>query len=224
MSSDLRRDHQLIDDDGTGADLLAPADVVESTTGAPVAEGTSRAIRIHSARLRDEVQLLAVDASDFHHKAQRYDLQSRTQSKARKSIGSLLEELAVERGLSWSDIASLVGVSVAAIRKWRRGGPVTGDNRRAVARLAAFLDLLEELPVEDPGGWMEVPLVEGYSLTAMDVYRHDGGDVALLDYASQRVSVEQVLDQLRPGWRESDRSSFEVVPAADGELALRRRQ
>ena len=128
---------------------------------------------------------------------------------------SLLEELFVQRGLSWSDIARLVGVSVQAVRKWRQLHPITGENRLAVARIAVVLDLLEAVPVQDPVGWLEIPVLPGYSLRHIDLYRDERVDL-LFDLAHLRITPQQALFEVRPDWQEALRLDNEVFDADDG--------
>lgn len=214
----------LLSADGTAADSLASGSRVISTasaTGTTLA--ASRSVRIRAADLRDQVALLASDIDGVHQEAQDYDLQQRAQIKARSAVPALLSELAVDRGMSWSSVARLIGVSVGAVRKWRNDGAATGENRRAVARLAAFLDLLEEFSVQDPAGWLEMPMVDGYTVTASDLYRARM-ELELLDFAAVRASVDDVLSKYDQHWRRSYKTNFEVFEAADGNLAVRRRQ
>ena len=82
------------------------------------------------------------------------DLDVRTTAKARSDSESLLEELATDRGLGWSEISRLCGVSVSAVRKWRGGESPSPDRRRRLARLAAFLDLLEEAGGYKRASWL----------------------------------------------------------------------
>jgi transcriptional regulator with XRE-family HTH domain len=126
--------------------------------------------------------------------------------------------------MGWSDIAEVVGVSVSAIRKWRKGGEASPDSRRKLSRIAALLDVLEDKAlVQDPAAWMEIdlPLDAGYFIRPLDLYL-DGHVAALIDLAEQRQTVAQVLDQVRPNWRGS-RSAFEVFLDTDGERSIRQR-
>ena len=82
--------------------------------------------------LRDETSLLDADVSVNHRSAQLRTLELLTRDRPREDVVSLLEELSTGRGLGWSDIARLVGVTVQAVNKWRRREPATGQNRLAV--------------------------------------------------------------------------------------------
>ncbi|NRQ36620.1 hypothetical protein HII36_33010 [Nonomuraea sp. NN258] len=124
--------------------------------------------------------------------------------------------------MSWADMARLTGVTVSAIRKWRTGGQASAEKRLELARLAAFLDLLEENCIEDPAQWMEVtfPLGEGYAIRPMELYVA-GHKAELLDIACGRRNAADVLDSLDSSWRDARRSNVDVYIGPDGEPALR---
>lgn len=149
-------------------------------------------------------------------------LKKRAAVKARKGVPDLLEELAFVRGMSWSDIARLVGVSISAVRKWRTGGQATPENRKELARLAGFLDLLGEFGIEDPASWMEITmdLPAGYYIRPVELYL-SGHRAELLEIARGHRDAARVLDGIDPAWRDSERSTLEVYTAPDGLPALR---
>jgi transcriptional regulator with XRE-family HTH domain len=191
---------------------------------APSAPSETRALSLRADYLRSEVDILGGEVQELHGEARELDLSDRTLEKTKKSVAGLLEELAGDRGMGWSDIAEVVGVSISAIRKWRKGGDASPDSRSKLARIAALLDVLEEKAlVQDPAAWMEMdlPLEAGYFIRPADLYL-EGHVTALIDLAEQRQTVAQVLDQVRPNWRES-RSDFEVFLDVDGERSIRRR-
>jgi transcriptional regulator with XRE-family HTH domain len=173
--------------------------------------------------LRDETSTLDADVVGRHRAAQRLSLELRAREWARRDVPRLLRELSSQRGLGWSDIARLVGVSVQALRKWRSGDPATGEHRLAVARLAAFLDLLEDKLIDDPAGWLEMPLVAGYSPRYLDLYQAGRIDL-LFELAGLRTTPEQALDEFAPDWRQQLRLEHEVFEAGDGHLSIRRRR
>jgi len=173
--------------------------------------------------LRDETSTLDADVVGHHRTAQRLSLEVRARDWARRDVPRLLRELSSQRGLGWSDIARLVGVSVQALRKWRSGQAATGEHRLAVARLAAFLDLLDHELISDPAGWLEMPLVPGYSPRHLDLYRAGRFDL-LFELAGLRIAPEQALDEFEPDWRARFRLEHEVFEAGDGHLSIRRRR
>ncbi len=153
--------------------------------------------------------------------ARRNLLERVAQEKSILAVPELLAELANAWGMAWADIATIAGVSVSAVRKWRTGGAATPDNRRRLARVAAFLNVLSEhYAVGDPAQWleMELALPPGYAIRPIDLYL-EGHELALLDIAGQK-SVTVVLDEIKPEWREN-RSRFEVVDGADGYRFIR---
>jgi transcriptional regulator with XRE-family HTH domain len=188
---------------------------------APAPSGT-RALSIQVDELRTRTDMTVNDVHDLQDEVRAIDLHARARSKSKQDVPSLLEELARHRGMSWTDIAEVTSVSVSAVRKWRKGGDASAESRQRLARYAALLDTLEEKGlIQDPAGWMEMdlPLSSGYYIRPFDLYL-EGQDVALLDIAEHRKPAEQVLDSIRPGWRES-RSRFEVFEDTDGQRSIR---
>lgn len=188
---------------------------------APVA---TRSLSLSADYLRSDVDNLGGEVRELHGETRELDLRERAFEQGKKSVATLLEDLAYRRGMGWADIAALAGVSVSAVRKWRKGGDASPDSRTRLARIAAFLDILEEKGlVQDPATWMEMelPLEPGYFIRPLDLYL-DGNEIALIDLAEQRKSMEEVLDEVRPDWR-SERSDFEVFEDAEGQRAARPR-
>ena len=174
--------------------------------------------------LRDETSVLDADVGTDHRAAQLQTLEVLARDRAREDVNTLLHELSSVRGLGWSDIARLVGVSVQAVRKWRRHEPVTGENRLAVARLVALLDMLSsEASVRDPAGWLEIPLIAGYSIRHLDLYRLGRADL-LFDLAHLRITPEQAMSELALDWWDRYRLEHEVYEAEDGQRSVRRRR
>ena len=191
---------------------------------APSAPNETRALSLRADYLRTEVDMLGGAAQELHSEVRGHDLADRSLEKSKKSVANLLEELASDRGMGWSDIAEVVGVSVSAVRKWRQGGVASPESRTKLARIAALLDVLEEKGViEDPAAWMEMDftLEAGYFIRPLDLYL-EGHVSELIELAEQRQTTAHVLDQVRPNWRQS-RSDFEVILDDDGERSIRRR-
>jgi transcriptional regulator with XRE-family HTH domain len=191
---------------------------------APSAPNETRALSLRTDYLRTEVDTLGGEVQELHGEIRERDLTDRTLEKTKKSIAGLLDELAADRGMGWSDISEVLGVSVSAIRKWRKGRDASPQSRLKLARIAALLDVLEEKGlIQDPAAWMEVdlPLEAGYFIRPLDLYL-EGHVAALIDLAEQRQTVTQVLDQVRPNWRMA-RSDFEVFLDTDGGRSIRRR-
>ena len=192
---------------------------------APAPHATAEALIPESSQLRYEV-------SDLHDETTRLSravyvayLNERTTRCEQMKVQTLLQML-VATGLSWTTLARALGVSVPAIRKWRLGEGVSPENRHAVARLPqALLEILEQqLHIEDPASWLEIPLA-GTRTTLADIYARGREDL-VIDYASTWISTAQeLLDQTDPWWRAKTASrEFETFESPDGEMALRRVQ
>lgn len=209
----------------TGSDAATRTGNVEQYD-LDLTETSAYSIDASAGWIRDTARVLSEDAKGLHHWTQAQTYDQKTAQKVRLDVPTLLEELGPRRGLGWSDIASSVGVSVAAIRKWRHGGEATPENRNRLARLAALLDEIESNMISDPAQWLEVPLQlpAGYkTVRPIDLYR-EGYINELIDYASTRIgSAEELMDEVAPGWRETHRSDFEVYDAPDGQKAIRSR-
>jgi hypothetical protein len=126
--------------------------------------------------------------------------------------------------MSWRDVARVLGVSVPAVQKWRKGGEITGVNRYNLARLAAVLDLIADHLVLEAVSWLEMPIRHDVSLTRMDLLASNRHDLVLelvSDEASSTTPVA-VLDAYDPAWRENlvDRA-FEAFEAGDGRMSVR---
>ena len=173
--------------------------------------------------LSGEVRLLSEDVEDGRREVRSIDLDLRTSAKATLSTESLLDELSTARGLGWSEIARLCEVSVSAVRKWRAGDSISPERRRSLARLAAFLDLLEEVgPVSEPAGWLNMRVSDQLTVTAADLYI-DGRADDLLEHAQGHLEPEALLERWKPNWRSIARSEWRIVNRPDGERVLTRR-
>lgn len=174
-------------------------------------------------QLTGPVRILNDDVEAGRREVREWDLDERTAAKARREALELLNELSTDRGFSWSDLARLCGVSVSAVRKWRAGESPSPDRRRALARLAAFVDLLDEIaPVADPASWLVMRLVDSHTVTPAHLYL-TGHANDLLEHAQGHLGVHDLLDRWKPDWRADTRSDWRIVEAADGERSITRR-
>ena len=198
---------------------LTTATAVENPGESPLTVSGTRALSIDASWLRTRTELLSDDVRGLHERTRAIDLDDR----AYASVGDLLDELTSSRGMSWSDVAAAAGVSVSAVRKWRKGGTATAENRNSLGRIAALLDLLDDCAVADPAQWMEIrlPLPAGYAVRPLDLYAA-GHPAAVIELAEHRHDADKVLDHYVPGWRD-ERSDYEVVVGADGERMIRQR-
>ncbi|HEY3866179.1 MAG TPA: hypothetical protein VGL54_08855 [Solirubrobacteraceae bacterium] len=143
-------------------------------------------------------------------------------SHARHDGKELLDELALRRGLAWQTIATMLGVTSAAIRKWRRGGSVAPENRAKLATLVAFFEQIEE-PIADLGSWVEMCVREDTTLTPAEIYR--AGPQArwlLIEWTSGNIDTVTMLNRFDDSWRENYARdpNFRVGVGPDGERAI----
>ena len=111
-------------------------------------------------------------------------------------------------------------MSIPAVRKWRQGNPLSGENRRNLAQLVAFVGVLEEdYLIRDSASWLDMPLAES-GFTGIDVLA-SGHVLELMQYAAERMSSHELLDRVLPTWQDTLDERFEVYEAQDGERAIR---
>jgi len=213
------------------------SDLLERSTGAmtPVLNGElirsvdipstrsqSLAFQATSARVRTKWG--AEDAVFEQERALLRDLDARTERLVKSAPHSLLAELS-NSGLSWRDIAAVVGVTVPAIQKWRRGAGISGAVLRSLAQAVGLLEALTAHSIEDPASWLEVPIKQNVSLTRLDLLKRGRADLVLRSAANAAFEpVEVLLDAFDTHWRKSFvDENFEVFEEPDGVLAIRPR-
>jgi hypothetical protein len=157
---------------------------------------------------------------DLHNRVREALLSARA-SRVKDSGTQLLEELS-DLGFAWRHVARLVGVSVPAVQKWRRGEKMSPENMDRVATLLATCDLIHNsFFVSDIASWFEIRILPDVPIRPMDLYAAGRSDL-LLDWVSQHeIDPIKLVSAFDPDWREHYDSDFEVFEAADGELALR---
>ena len=200
----------------TEATALTPLRIVERTRPSDVD------ILAHEVgALRSGVGLLSEDVARIHGDSLRLQLDHRADTVARRSPVRLLDELA-HWGFSWTSVARVLDVSIPAVRKWRQGNPLSGENRRNLARLVAFVDVLhEDYLISDGASWLDMQLAES-SFTGIDVLA-TGHAHELMQYAAGHINSRDLLNSTFPTWRETVDDRFEVFEAPDGERAIRMR-
>jgi len=204
----------------TSTQLIEHEPATDTSTASNIE--TIRLLQRGYDHLTGRARILNEDVEAGRREVREWDLDERTAAKARRDALPLLEELSTDRGFSWSDIARLCGVSVSALRKWRAGETPSPERRRDLARLAAFVDLLDEIGPGDPASWMLMRLVDSHTATAADLYL-DGRSNDLLEHAQGHLGVHDLLDRWDPDWRQSTRSEWHIVTAADGGRSITRR-
>jgi transcriptional regulator with XRE-family HTH domain len=199
-----------------GAEIASPPKLPTSTGGPPAwSELTEKA-----GHLNNRAQILYNDTDDLHVDVIMQEWQSKSTDFVRQDMPTLLARLA-DLGFSWRDVARLIGVSVPAVQKWRRGHAATGQSRfNAAAVLAACALVTDHYLVQDVASWFEAPVVYGFPITAIDLYAAQKPQL-VFRLATGNADPEQVLSVFDPDWRERYRSDFEVFESEDGGLAIR---
>ncbi len=169
---------------------------------------------------RQEVRVLDERFGYLHKQSKDFEWRTLTAQRAKASVLTMLGELA-DLGFGWRDIARLVGVSVPALQKWRRGEKTSGESRQKVAKLLAACDLIRlHYLIEEVASWFEMPLVSGIPTNPIDLYAANRADFCF-EFASGDADPERLLTEFDPDWRERYRSNFEVFEASDGRLSIR---
>lgn len=174
---------------------------------------------------RDRLALAARAYERRDHEARLEQLRESSSRLARREPRELLNVLAVERGLSWHTVATMLNVTPTAIRKWRRGGSLTPDNREQLAALVAFFDLLEDVrePIADLGSWIEMRVREDTTLTPATMYARGPGERwLLLEWARGYLDTAMMLDRFDERWRDTYMRDpdFVVGEGPGGERAI----
>ena len=174
------------------------------------------------------------DAVSDHHAARAGWLDDATEEFAAVAPEALLADLR-SAGLLWSIVAAVVGVSDAAVRKWRKGAAIDARHHRRLARLAALAALHTRSAVA--GGetgfaeWLDTRIVSGFSATPLTLLElnRDGGSARLqplLDWMLDHADGEQgemLLDRyLGEQWRGEQREEqrYRVVTDSAGDRIL----
>lgn len=203
----------LTDPGTVGRDVLGPPDISETRIQAHLLTEDIGGDRQAARDLNERY-------GDLHKRSHLVEWRTRTAERAQASVSAMLSDLA-DLGFSWRDVARLVGVSVPAVQKWRRGEKASGDSRLRVAGLLAACDLIaQHYMVEEVASWFEMPLVRGVPVTPIDLYAADQVPI-VFDFASGHSDPEALLTEFDPAWRERYRSDFEVFEAGDGNLSIR---
>jgi transcriptional regulator with XRE-family HTH domain len=204
---------EMLDAGTVGSEIVPPDEVSATRTAAKL-------LTEDIGFGRERARALNEEYDDLHQLSHFVEWRAMTAGRGRASIGEMLAELA-NLGFAWRDIARLIGVSVPAVQKWRRGEGATGDSRRRLASLLAACDLISEhYQVREVASWFEMPLVGEAPVTPIDLYADERADL-VFDYASGHTDPEQILSDFDSQWRERYRSDFEAFRATDGQLSIR---
>jgi hypothetical protein len=205
---------ELVDDGTVGGDLkLPPLLRPEAQTAAVVITEDLGYLRHRAAALQQEID-------ETHRRGHIAEWATRAVQRGRSSPVEMLEELG-DLGFAWRDVARMIGVTVQAIQKWRRGARTTGEHRMRIAGLLAACDLVtEDYEIHEVASWFEMPILDGTPLTPIELWEARRPDLVFA-YASGHSDAEQTLTNWDPEWRERYRSDFEVFRAEDGQLSIR---
>jgi len=114
----------------------------------------------------------------------------------------------------------MIGVSVPALQKWRKGKIASGANRNRLAGLVAAGTLIQRnYMVEEIASWFEKPLVAGCPVTPIDMYAR-GDCVLVFGHAGGHLGPEQILDSYEPEWRDKYNSPYVAYRSADGQMSI----
>jgi len=204
----------LRNDPGTGGVSTSTFDVTSTRV-------TASEVTENVGALRGRARILSEDINQFHQQTWAEEWRTRTAARGKSSVKEMLLELAA-LGFAWRDIARLLGVSVAAVQKWRKGESHSGENRSRIAALLAACDLIaEHYGVQEIGSWFETPILGGVPITPLDLYAAPAQRSLVFEYACGHTDPEVVLTSFDPTWRERYKSDFEVFLADDGQRSIR---
>lgn len=172
---------------------------------------------------RAAIGILNEDVGIQHRSSHIIEWQIGSANRAKQGVQETLEQLA-DLGFAWRDLAKMIGVSVPALQKWRRGQKTSGENRLRAAAVLAACDLVaKHYLIEQVASWFEVPLVANVPVTPIVLYAENRPDL-VFEFASAQKDPEELLTEFDVGWRLRYRSNFEVFEAEDGNLSLRSKE
>jgi hypothetical protein len=209
--------------------MSATSSLPEQLLEAPVAR------RLHAEAFnRERAHLEYQETVQAHHVVRTEVLEELAASLRDEQTPSLLGELRTH-GLLWSSVAQIVGVSDAAIRKWRRGEAIESSHRTRLCRLLALSRLYDRYAAPTAasafGEWLATPIVPRFSATPLqilalnrDVDAHDLQPLLdwMLSY-QDGARAEDLLDRyLGEGWRDEarDEQRFRIITTAAGDRLL----
>lgn len=174
------------------------------------------------------------DARSEHHVVRAEMLERAERELLDEATTDLLSELR-GFGLLWSAAAQVVGVSDAAVRKWRKGGAIDEAHKRRLARLVALgrLHRSYAMPTTSTGfaEWLDTRIVPWFSATPLDLLslnrqRDSAALQPLLDWMlehADREHGEALLNRyLGDVWRDQahEEQRFRIVRSAEGDRVL----
>lgn len=167
-----------------------------------------------------------------HHAARAQVLEREIDQLRDMSAADLLRELRGQ-GLLWSMVASVVGVSDAAIRKWRRGESIEAAHWRRLVLLTALSHIYAAYaaPLLPFSAWLDSEIVPRFSATPLQLIAlsRDSDTVSLQPLLDLMLGLEDgeqpdaILDRyLGSTWRDEAvaEQRFRIVTTASGDRLL----
>lgn len=161
-----------------------------------------RNLVVGTAEMRESVADLHDEAKELDERALSLELDDRASELAQEDPLDLLSQARTDYGLSWENLAELIGVSSAAVRKWRRDEPISAPNRHRLAKALAFCELLSHRDprISEPAQWLTEPFQSETTLRGIELYAA-GFESQLMAVARQDMSRPDLLDMFDPNWR-----------------------
>lgn len=204
---------------GTDSELGAATGQLGSMPIATSPTQTTAELTEETGALRKRVSLLRQDVEKNHQYSTAVEWRILSNRRSASSVKTLLIELG-DLGFAWRDIARLMGVSVAAIQKWRKGEGTTGPNRRKLASLLAACDLIStHYTIDDLASWFEMPILDDIPVTPIDLWL-TGNQKLVFEHASSHQDPAVTLNSFDPDWQSKYRSAFDKFRDEDGNLGL----
>lgn len=175
--------------------------------------------------VHEQVRELHEGTSELRRATALNDLRTRQRKHAVRAPREMLEELS-GRGFAWRDVARMMGVSVPALQKWRRGEGMAADNRSKLARIVGLIEMLDDRFVNEPASWLEMQVETGVALTPLDLIAA-GRDDLVLELATEAETSprESIYSEYDSDWRTNlVDAAFEAFVAADGMMSIRPRR
>jgi hypothetical protein len=146
-------------------------------------------------------------------------LAAQRKKQVHRTVADDVEEL-LDCGFSMHMVAELLQVGSTELMRWKSTGVCLPEQQKAAHKLLAFCEMLENKFGESPAAsFFERWLAPSCVITMLEIYHHGHTDLAL-EYASKRMTAEQVLDLYDPKWRDVPPSMFEIATNPDGELYI----
>lgn len=214
-----------------GSTLFPPIEATGAATRPSVAEPpvsipSTGQIRLLSqaAELNAKVSWIGEDVSSLHRDVLTTILNDRTRDQVKRSVRDMLTDLGDE-GFSWRDIARVVGVTVPAVQKWRRGERASPDRVRRLGMICALIDILRQHGIQEVASWFELRLQPEVAVTCLDLAAAGRYDLVLKWGTSQhQLPAQDVFDEFDANWRTTRvDDQFEVFLADDGVMSIRPR-